>query len=80
VCRIEASASLTRTVKVIDSPKENLYTVPSVQTGPTQDIGSRQSRQKGKLKMVIKGGEPTKKPKAKAAPKKAAKKTAPKKK
>jgi hypothetical protein len=73
-------------VKVIDTPNENLYTVPSVQTGPTLVFsGQVQSQRKGELKMcadVLKGGEPPKKKKAKkkAAPKKAAKKKAAKKK
>ncbi len=70
-------------VKVIDTSKENLYRVFSVQKLIPLEcfrfLKQVQSQQKGKLKMVLKGGEPKKKPKKKAAPKKAAKKKAAKK-
>jgi len=74
-----------QTTKVIDTSKENLYRVPSVQDSSEasfQILGPSPIAQKGKLKMAgsIKGGEPTKKPKKKAAKKKAAKKKAAKKK
>ncbi len=77
-------------VEVIDTLKENLYTVPSVQDwfeAGVQILGPGRTQQKGKLKMadetILKGGEPPKKKKKgkkKAAPKKAAKKKAAKKK
>ena len=75
--------------EVVDTSKENLYTVPAGQDWSDSTcsliLDQVQSPQKGKLKMPdnrIKGGEPTakKKAKKKAAPKKAAKKKAAKKK
>ena len=86
---------LHQPVEVIDTLKENLYTVPSVQDWSDAGIpnfGSGTIRTERKLKMadesgILKGGEPTTKKKAKkkaaskkAAPKKATKKKAAKKK
>ena len=82
----------TPKVEVIDTLKENLYTLPSVKFGPRPfaDLDQTQPEPKGKVKMaedIIKGGEPTTKKKAKkkaatkkAAPKKTTKKKAAKKK
>src|SRR5882724_8979799 len=71
-------------VKVIDTSKENLYRVPTVQDwsrlGVYRSLDQVPSLRKEKLKMgSIKGGEPTKKPKKKTAAKKTAKKKAAKK-
>ena len=70
--------------EVIDTPRENLYTLHNFKTGSiAQRITDSEPvlLTERKIKMgSLKGGEPKKKAKKKAAPKKAAKKKAAKKK